>query len=62
MVRERELNRNKSTAVSVQSEQEETQRREGWTEKSNETEKTKDSEEEGNLGRSFSKGHYKGWE
>jgi hypothetical protein len=47
-VRERELNRNTNTAGLVQSEQEETQRREGRTEKSNETEKTKGSEEERN--------------
>jgi hypothetical protein len=56
-VRERELNRNKSTAISVQSEQEEIQRREGWTEKSNEMEKTKGSEEERNWGRGLCKGH-----
>jgi len=49
--RERELNRDKSRAVTVPSEQEETQRREGWMEKSNETENTKGSEEEGNWGR-----------
>jgi hypothetical protein len=46
-VRERELNKEESTAVAIQSEQGETPRIEGWKEKNNETEKTKGSEEEG---------------
>ena len=60
-VREGELSRDQITAVNVQSEQEETQRREGWMEKSKETENTKGSEEEGNWGRGFSKGYQNGW-